>query len=302
MSNLSQDRQISLEDFTRLLKKLKKTKIDTVKLLGGEPLIHSQIKEIVTLSLAHFPKVQIFTNGIMTGDLALFITKHVPRVQFTFNVVTPGFQLNPQIRKLVIEKILQFAPLTDVTLSLTIDPFTDLELVYRTVTPEVLRAVKSLRIGFSNPTVGERNYYLFEDFPKMGTKLAEFTKEVKKHNPTLHFHLNCGFTRCMFTDKEYAYLLKERVLFGGFGCIGKHSSMDIGTDSRAFHCFPLSEQTKVSVKDKSYQKVDSALILKRYSYWSKIQMDVCKKCPFHGFAADKCPGPCLAFLLNRATV
>lgn len=294
------DREMELSNFKRILTemKMKHHDIDTVKLLGGEPSLHSRFRDIIELSLAAFPYVQIFTNGIFSPEMIFFLQTKVPRVKFTFNVMTPGFQLNQKVHKKVTEAIQIFAPLTEVTLSLTFDMHTDISRALNTVGDETLRIVKSFRLGFSNPIAGERNYYQFEDFPKVGEQLYRIMKKIRGLGSTATCSLNCGFTRCMFTDSQYEFLKKSGVEIMGFGCFGKASSVDIGTDMRAFHCFPLSTKDKKSINNTDISNVDQDFLKKRYEYWSKIRLSVCVKCPFYGHTPDKCPGPCIAFRMN----
>jgi len=298
MNTKTIDREMELINFKRILIKMKSLRIDTVKLLGGEPMLHSRLDQILALSLAHFPYVQIFSNGIFSDDKAMLVSKYFPRIKFTFNVTTPGFQLNQKIRQRVIRHITDFALKTEVTLSLTIDITTDIDFVVKTITKKVLRSAKHIRIGFSNPTAGKKNYYSFNQFPMMGKQLYKFIKTVRDAKTHAQLHLNCGFTRCMFTDEEYNYLTKQGLQFLGWGCFGKGSSMDIATNMSAFHCFPLSTKHRLSLTAHSLVKIDQTLMKKRYDYWGKINQKVCQKCPFYGHVPSKCPGPCIAFIIN----
>ena len=107
----------------------------------------------------------------------------------------------------------------------------------------------------------------------------------------------------MFNHKQYNNLIKQKVQFAGFGCFGKTSSMDITTNLDAFHCFPLANQTRIHVDKKNKKiyplyKLNTLLLKKRYNYWKKIYLNVCKKCKYYGHTPKDCPGPCIAFLVN----
>ncbi len=301
MNNQLIKKEMSLADFKTILLKMKKikNKIDTVKILGGEPTLHSSFNKIINLSLKHFTYVQIFTNGIFSDEKASFLSQNLPRIKFTFNVVTPGFIFNKKIRENVVKRILFFSQKTEVTLSLTIDNTTDLEIIFKTIPRAIFDKVKIIRIGLSNPVAGEKNYYQFEDFPKIGAKFYQLIKNLKQINPKLKISLNCGLTRCMFTTKQYQYLKKNNIDVLGWGCFGKASSMDIQTDLSAFHCFPLSTKHRLKLKNSRLQTLNAKFLAKRYQYWSKIYQNVCKKCPFYGHKPNKCPGPCIAFLTNN---
>ena len=291
-------REMPLKDFKNVLLKLKKNpEIKMVKLLGGEPTLHSKFKEIINLSLKYFSYVQIFTNGVFSDELTKFLIKKSPRIGFTFNVFTPGFIFQPKIRSLVLKRITQTINYSRIALSLTFDMNTDLKTFFNLFEDNLLKKIHFFRLGFSNPVAGEKNFYRFSDFPKMGRQVIYIIKKIREVNEKAEINLNCGFTRCMFTNKEFK-LMKKETNFYGFSCFGKNASFDLQTDLTAFHCFPLSTQYKINTQNKSFINVDKRLIKKRLDFWSKIKENVCVKCPFYGFGEEQCPGPCLGFLIN----
>lgn len=298
MNSLISSKDMKLTDFEFLLNRLKKSGSKIVKILGGEPTLHKNLDKIILQSLKSFDTVQVFTNGIFSDSKAKEISDNFPKVQITFNVMTPGFLFNKRLRETVIQRIKDFSNKTRVTLSLTIDPYTDLGYISKLMPKSVIKNVYNFRIGFSNPTAGEKNYYQFSDFPRMGRKLTQLVKIIKNRAPQSKMSLNCGFTRCMFTNQQYDYVSKN-VNIRGWGCFGKSGSMDVTTDLEAFHCFPLSTKDRFDAKKDSIKKIDAKLILKRYEYWKKIQLEICVKCPFYGHSFDKCPGPCIAFRMNN---
>ena len=63
---------ITLEEFARDIRRLAEilsTKIRKIGLLGGEPLLHPQIADLVRLSREAFPhpEIEIMTNGLLLG-------------------------------------------------------------------------------------------------------------------------------------------------------------------------------------------------------------------------------------------
>lgn len=297
MANTIQDKEMDIVEFKSILARMKKVGIEVVKLLGGEPTLHTKLEEIIKLSLEDFRFVQIFTNGIISDTTTKFLLPYFPKVQFTFNVMTPGYLYSPHIRDIVNKRLLQFASKTNVTLSFTLDMHTDIRLILMHIPDDVLQKVHSVRIGFSNPVAKEKNYYSFDEFPKMGTVLYDFVSKIRARKSKSQLFLNCGFTRCMFTDQQYEYIVKNGVSIDGWGCFGKESSMDIATDATAFHCFPLSSLKRESMS-LSLPVIDKNLVKKRYEYWKDIVFTKCKSCPFYGHVPGKCPGPCIAFRIN----
>lgn len=301
MSNKRINKEMRLADFKKAVLKIKKQhKNLSVKLLGGEPTLHSKFKQIISYADNHLEAIQIFTNGVISQALVDFLLSKTPKVAFTFNVMTPGFLFKPNLRELIKNNIHQFAKKTQITLSFTFDMNTNMEQVMQAIGPETLAVIHGFRLGFANPVKGEKNYYQFSHFPKMGSQLEKLILAIRQHNPKAQISLNCGFTRCMFNDQQYA-LFKKEVVNSGFGCFGKESAFDLQTDMTAFHCFPLANLDKINSQHRSFDSVENSLLKQRFKYWSKIRQEVCVKCPFYGFGKEQCPGPCLAFLMNNQT-
>ena len=81
-------KEMSLADFERLLVFLKNNRQNEVRLMGGEPTLHSQFKEIVDLALSHSLKVKIFTNGFFSEDLAHWLANS-GNVKYEFQKFSP---------------------------------------------------------------------------------------------------------------------------------------------------------------------------------------------------------------------
>lgn len=166
MKNKSIDQEMAIDEYKKLLIRIKKSdkSIDTIKLLGGEPTLHTQFEKIIKISLKQFTFVQIFTNGIIEEKRKIFLEQFFPRVKLTFNVMTPGMMFNKKIHKEVISCIDIFSQRTEVTLSLTIDPHTNIDLILNAIEKRTWASVFGFRIGFSNPVAGEKNLSFIDQF------------------------------------------------------------------------------------------------------------------------------------------
>lgn len=301
MSRKQTNREIPLQYFKQLLLRLKRsgTSFNTIKLLGGEPTLHSQFENIIELSLKHFSYVQVFTNGIFTQEKANFLKKFFPRIKLAFNLTTPGFLGNKKIHQLVLDYIKDFSSKTKITISITIDPDTDIKSLVKPIGMEIIKSVNLFRIGLANPIAREKNWYEFKNFRKIGRKLYTLVSHIRNINSRARFFLNCGFTHCMFTNSQYRYLKKNKTKIFGWGCFGKTSSFDINPDLTAFHCLPLSTQYRLSLSSNNLSQVNKQFILLQYKYWGNILVETCQKCKVYGHMPNKCPGPCIAFQINE---
>lgn len=299
MKSSTLDKEMKLDDYKKILRKIKRSgHYSAIKLLGGEPTLHSQLFPMLDLAVQEGLQVQIFTNGIMDLKKADKLATYGKKIGYTFNCVTPGFSHNKKIREEVISNMGRVGKKSEITTSVTIDPYFKTD-TFIAIAKQSFPLLHSIRIGFSNPILGQKNWYAFSDFHKMGPLMVDFMKKMRANGFIGTFTMNCGFTRCMFTNDEYAYVKKEFKQMG-WSCFGKESSMDVAVDMSAFHCFPLSEHKRVDLKSTSYAKANTLFIKERMKLWATVKKDVCLKCPFYGFGGEKCPGPCLAFNFNEA--
>jgi len=299
MQNTSFAKKMSVHDYNSVLNKLSSNDVPTIKLLGGEPTLHPDFIKLISTALKKFHRVQIFTNGLMSKSMIEKLKKFENRVQYTFNILTPGFKNHKTVREQIIYNIIKLNELSANTISFTVDPFTSHYTINKLITKDIFNKLHSVRIGLDNPIAGAKNQYLFSDFPNVGRVIELLTQKIHATNSNINIHLNCGFTRCMFTNKQYAYLINSSVDIPGWGCFGKKSSMDVTTELDAFHCFPMSTRYRLKTKGQKIDKIEGKLVLNRFKYWKKIASKVCIECPFYGLGSGRCPGPCIAFKLNE---
>ena len=298
MNDITLNKEMKMEDFKRIVTRLSQNKDSkTLKFLGGEPTLHSKLFEMIDLSIQKNFAIQLFTNGIIGKDRTEKLMRYGKQIGYTFNITTPGFRHNSVLRKEIVQNMSMLGKKSNITISLTIDPFFNQNLFFSTAN-SLLPALNNIRIGLANPIAHTKNWYDFSDFPKMGGIITRFMQKARNKGFKGLFAPNCGFTRCMFTDVQYKYF-KLQSEFMGWSCFGKTSSMDIGVDLQAFHCFPLSDSNRFSLVKTNYKEAVRKLMKVRMEMWAKYKKEVCLKCPFYGYGGEKCPGPCLAFRMNE---
>lgn len=300
MAHKRESKEMSLNDFKVLIKKIKAEDINNkmIKFLGGEPTLHSQFDQIIEYSATKFASISIFTNGIFSDKRAKFMEQFYPKISFVYNVSTPGFLENNSIREIVCKRIKDSARLTEVSIAVTLIPKTSYLTILNKIPLEVLKNITHIRMGVANPIIGEKNFYQFDEFNKIGFGLVALIKKIKIINPKISISFDCGFTRCMFSEKQYSYIKKNVKIFQGFGCFGKASFVDIKTNLDVIHCYALSNPDSYNVKRDSLSKINNHYSLKKYIYINKIILDKCKTCRYFGDTSEKCSGPCSAFKFN----
>ncbi len=293
------NKEIGLKEAKSIIKKISQNKIDTLKLMGGEPTLHSQLNDILTYSTKKFSSILIFTNGLFSPKTEDLLQKFYPKLSLVVNITTPAFIDKKSTHRLIAKTINKAAAQTEVTLSITIDPYTNFKQYLQKIDFKAMDKIKTIRIGLANPIAEEKNWYSFSDFNQIGNKLTYLVNRLKKLvNNKTKIVLNCGFTRCMFNDSQVQNINYHKVILPGYGCYGKPSSMDIAVDNTAFHCFSLYNKSRISLYHKNIRLVYKKIIKQRFDLWNKLMLKKCQGCPFYGHSIDKCPGPCLGFLIN----
>lgn len=294
MREKSSEKYMSMDVILQTINKQSISK--EIKLLGGEPTLHPKFSKILEACVKKYSHIQIFSNAIFSDTTIQSILKYKEKIGMTVNIMTPGYQDNKKIRELVRHNISTLVSQIPITLSLTVGPFTDVKMLFSGIPKTLLRKIQKYRIGLANPIAFSRNDYSFEDFPKIGEIICELLNTIEELSPQATSQLNCGFTRCMFSQYQLQSLI-NRVTLRGFGCFGKGGIFDVSIDNKAFHCFPLSNTLRISM-DKSIEKIHSELQLHRMAFWKKFRMKKCVDCPFYIQNGSSCPGPCIAFIIN----
>lgn len=221
---------MSVDDFKLSLGILKRSKIQQVSVLGGEPTLHPRFTEFINLILQSELEAKVFTNGIMSEEIRRFLAE-LPESKISIIVNINNLKdgpdalpkslketLNALKRKVIpgfniYSKDLQLLPLLDL-----INSF-DLQ--------------KKVRLGLAQPCTGVENRYLpLKHYFLVGRKVLEFAQRAS--NQSVKLILDCGFVPCMFGTSDF-------VEYGIDREIGLHCDPipDILPDGTVISCYPL---------------------------------------------------------------
>jgi len=299
MASKGRIKEMSVKNFLFLIKKLNRQGgFKQIKILGGEPTLHSKFGKMMNILFKYVPQASLFTNGLFNDRVSLIIKKHVPKLQLIINIMTPAYQFNTILRQKIAARIREFSPFTITALSVIVNPETDTKTILKTVEADTLKYVQSIRIGVSNPIMGEKNTYAFRNFPHIGKKVLELISGFKKIKQNLIFKMDCGFTRCMFTDGQYK-ILQESGIYYLWGCFQGNliGCLDVQSDMKAITCYSLSEAKKEDLLKENIPTVEKRLFLQQYLYQEQHLMESCKDCKYRK-GKEKCKGPCIGFKMN----
>jgi len=259
-----------------------------ISLLGGEPTLHSQFRQIIDYLLENNFVVKLFSNGTFNRETADFLAGlPAESVGIILNInkrenYSPTQWENIQRNLSHLNKI--------ITLGLTIFEVNfDFETVLNYITTYGLR--RDIRLGISMPIVGASNAFVtYEQTKLVAQRLLQFAERGFEEDITLGF--DCGFTLCMFTRKELGRMKKLNVRLN-FTCDG---AIDIGKHGRVWRCFPL-----YSIHNTNIDKHESVVGIKDF-YNDLLPVKVkgisgdCGRCKH--YQRRNCSGGCYGYELQ----
>jgi MoaA/NifB/PqqE/SkfB family radical SAM enzyme len=283
---------VTMAEFEQRLDFLDRSGINQARLLGGEPTLHPQFPELVHRATARNKKIVIFTNGLMPPS-ALAAIEALPDEQCSMilNTSTTGNLPAAEARAIQREVILS-------RLGSKIQPGCniyrtdhDLESLIRLIMSSGCK--KAIRIGIAQPTLDGNNDFLpTRHYARVGVQIAHLAEKAAREGIRIEF--DCGFVRCMFSEEAITRFSTLGIELN-WNCT---PIIDIDTDGKAYHCFPLSEKFS-SRMDQTVTATDL-----RASFFNQTepyhQTGIFKKC---SICRDKqeqtCSGGCLAHIIRR---
>jgi hypothetical protein len=210
--------QMSLNDLRSVIRWLKESKIDKVKLAGGEPTLHSDLIDFVNELL----KNKVIIDGVLTnglGETELYKTvADLTRTNWLFNVKNPrGYTstewdlLNKNLETLkwrncnrpVKEYGFDTTALRHLCLSITFyEPSQDYSYII-----ELAKKYESpvIRYDFARPSSNKNNIYVdFENLAGVKATSMEFVRRCVREG--IKPAVDCAIPLCMYTQEELRYL------------------------------------------------------------------------------------------------
>lgn len=221
--------EMSLEEVLRVITRMDPDR-DWVRLMGGEPTLHSQYPEIIQLLKIRGFKVVVFTNGLQS---ILRETKPYLPDRILLNLNDLSWYSKPH-RKSIIDNLSDLD--SRIGLAYTIlTPNFDLSAHQELIKTHGLQPV--LRIGLAQPSLGGDNDYLPDaDLPAAHAGVVAWAKRLSLDGIRLSF--DCGFMRCLFNDADMEDLIRARAA-ARFDC---SPAIDVGPGLITWRCLALSEQ------------------------------------------------------------
>ncbi len=302
--------ELSFKNLKIILDFLEKSGEKIVRLMGGEPTLHSKFKQIIDYILSRGFRIYIFTNGLFSEKIAGFLASKGKLIKYSFNIDSPKMYSSRSWR-LISGNLKIIVPFGNCLVgsviwkeNFNIDYLLDLAERY---------SVKIIMLRLANPVVGENNKYIPpERYPILAKNIIREVKKaserkIKDFHPvfarslgkankfsfrslTSHIKIGfgCGFSINMFSNKQLKLLKNYNILNLKWGCDANSGRFDIVSDLSIFRCFPLADWHKKKLADFKNAK-------EAENYFTKLMRRHQSRNSHIDFIHQ---GPCFAYLMK----
>jgi MoaA/NifB/PqqE/SkfB family radical SAM enzyme len=219
------------ECFLEALDFLRRSGMDQVRLLGGEPTLHKDFAWMLEKSLAEGFKILVFTNGLVApATLSLMKGIGADRLRVLVNTIHP-LEKNPAGTARQRETLRQLGKAAIVGVNIycreqSLDYLVDYVREFGLWT--------EIRVGVAHPLLAGRNRFLPTKFYRdIGARIADLHGKAARHK--IKLGLDCGFVPCMFPP-ESLKIMDDMLANAGVAC---NPIPDLLPDGRFIACYPL---------------------------------------------------------------
>lgn len=276
-------KEMTLQELEWLLFNRMNPDRDEVRLMGGEPTLHSRYPEALRLATDYGYIVTVFTNG--TQAVLRQTAPNLP-YQVLLNLNDWSFYTEDQQNEILNN----LAALGDkVSLGYTVTrPDFDLSMHRRLIREYGLKPV--IRLGLAQPVIDGPNVFLpEEDLAAAHSSIAEWATRLAADGIRLNF--DCGFMRCHFNDRQIEQLIRAGTVLR-FDC---SPALDVGPGLRVWRCFAFSNGPSLDLRKFADLETARKWFERREKYLSP-QWEACPRHQSHW-----CQGGCLARQKLRAS-
>ncbi len=288
--------QMSIENFNKLIRWIKKQRIYKIQLWGGEPTTHPQFCEILDICKREGLRVWLYTNNFFNDS----IMEKLSNNDYTKRVIIdyfPPLDNNPNYKQYLknldnlYKKRIKFFFFC--RLPFPEDSYND--LIEKLKKYRTFAEGRFLMPGFSGPEIS------IEELKAYSRSVLKFLKLIDEEG--LSFEIRDSIPRCIFSDDEWEYLKKYhkgrmRCYPGAYNPydkvrMGYACSLTINPDLSIFPCIGVFFKGPNILSFKNIKEVDDFL---KKTFWEKWRWSIplmkeCESCKY--FINKECQGGCL---------
>jgi len=223
--------ELSLEDMRKLLGWMKRTGFKTIMFTGGEPTLHPQFRELVTVCIQRGFDCSMATNGAYPDDLGPFIGKTIKTIFLNCSTTYARSCQDELLEKLRRLKASGVRLILKINVASPHDGISDYCVLAKAVGARV-------RIGLTNPPAYGESRAVVTDLRGRMEAVERFARQCCVNK--VYVYLARPIPRCLYTHDEWkrlrkVLLVKSRCFVGYRG--NYLSRLVVNPDLSTFGCF-----------------------------------------------------------------
>lgn len=283
----SRGRFLDIGDFELRLDFLDRSRIDEVRLLGGEPTLHPQFCKLIERARSRGKRIVVFSNGLMPERSLKCLETLSPSEVCVLLNVGPNEHGQASRKTSVIRRLGERCLLSFNICRPDFKPDFLLGLIAET------GCRKTIRVGMAQPCLSGRNVHVRpKQYTLIGAKIENFARCASEFGVVIE--LDCGFVRCMFSDDGVSMLKASRADVA-WRC---NPILDIDIDGQIFHCYPLANLDSLPLASSDDALTARSVLATRTRHYRQAGVfPECSTCRLKW--AGECSGGCLAATIRR---
>lgn len=286
---------MSLDNVQKVISFLRKSNDTNFRLMGGEPTIHPNFREILAIALEEGMHVDLLSNGTWPSEYNEMFARISPsNLSFLLNISPPD-QYPPDGWKRIENNLASIGGRKGVSLSFNIfDRNPKFEYIFD-LTKRY--QIHNVRLSFSLPVLGINNERLdLEDYSAMGDFIVKFTRQGEDIG--VDVRLDNAVPLCAFSYEQIGELIMKGALDLNRNARCK-PVIDIGPDLTVWCCFCLSKLSNRNLNE--FENTEEI-----QSYYQQIlnffqgnifPLDDCYSCKYRTIWG--CQGGCVTFSVEK---
>ncbi len=293
--------ELTIDEIKTIVHWIKKD-YDGLIILGGEPLLHSKIYEVMNYISTELSSSKLITNLITKEENIIFELAQLQNMNWLINVTSSPdnkkfFDRNLDILLMTIK--LQNNKVPQIIFSLTLCGNKNIDLYYISILINILKNIpkkyRRVRITPQLP-VSNNTYKLY----KYDEQISYLIEELNKNKLRINIGFDCGFNFCFLSEKTLRRLIQNSCcVFSHQYCAGPF--IDIDVQKKVNYCHYVSPIYFPNKYYYDFEKPQDCIV-----YFNKLKQEffcenkfLCKKIKLDNESCNnKCFGFCPALSMS----
>jgi radical SAM protein with 4Fe4S-binding SPASM domain len=286
-------REISRDDLQYVLNFIHRSQGTVIRIIGGEPTLHTKFKERYEQIEKTGLSVGMFSNCVMDEDKAIFLSRKTSLQSIILNIREPK-EYSVQDWN-CIRRTLKHAK--KVVLSFRVYRLDfDLQFLFDLINE--FKLIRAINLAPALPCLNAKNAYLpLRKYKEMGRQLAQWSRQSRAHR--IMWYTDAGFIKCGFREQDLLALRENVQFIPDTNCA---AAVEVRPDLYVQRCFGLwskvnekpiyLKQFSTTQQVHQYFNARSKVIKQHYGALSR-----CATCRYLRDAS--CGGGCMVHILKK---